>query len=243
MKSALDSGLSEICFLDHLTLHPGSGGLSMTPEEVPLYYYAVRRLGARYRGRISVKAGLEVDFTPGLMDVAKSVCSSFAFDVIAGSIHFLGSWNMVSRRERAANPYKDNDAMYESYIDAIEAMLEDPFYDVICHLDVVSKFGDEPSRDFRGRWRGVLEKISANNIVVEINTSGFRYPLAGMFPGEDLLAMLAQSGAAITLGSDAHRPDQVGMRFADAVDAAKKAGFTSLAAFTKRRRTDIELKL
>ena len=64
IQSAVNLGLREICFLDHLTIRKAKAALSMTPEEVPYYFHAVQVLKQKYRNKISVKAGLELDFNP-----------------------------------------------------------------------------------------------------------------------------------------------------------------------------------
>src|SRR6056297_1269573 len=96
IDSAIKKGLSEICFLDHLTLNKQGRSQSMSPMAVPVYYYAVRRLQAGCRGIINVKVGLEVDFCPELDKEAMSIVSRFDFDMIGGSVHFIGERNIVS---------------------------------------------------------------------------------------------------------------------------------------------------
>ena len=89
IQSALSAGLSEICFLDHLTLHKGGKHLSMTPDYVPLYYQSARQLAHAYRDDIRVKVGLEVDYDPNNAHHIKKIIAPFDFDVIGGSGHFI----------------------------------------------------------------------------------------------------------------------------------------------------------
>jgi len=245
IKSAIKKGLCEICFLDHLTMRPAGSALSMSPEEVPLYYGATKKLKTRYKDRICIKTGLEIDFSPGHknkdMKKARKIAGSFAFDVIAGSVHFLDQWNMVSGRNRNSIPFADNNSMYESYLDHLEAMVDASFFDIICHIDIVSKFGDLPGRNFSGKWNRILKKIKAKGLVVELNTSGYRHPANQTYPAPALLKLLYKTGIKITMGSDAHLPGDVGQDFDRAAALAKKAGFTHLATFTKQHQDKIAL--
>ena len=52
----------------------------------------------KYRERIDVRVGLEVDFSPDHVRQCVDVVSTFDLDVVAGSVHFLDGENMVSRR-------------------------------------------------------------------------------------------------------------------------------------------------
>ena len=92
IQSAIDLGLREICFLDHLTIQKTDPGLTMTPEEVPYYFHAVQVLKQKYRKEISIKAGLEMDFNPAYIDFCQDIIETFAFDVIAASFIFRAAW-------------------------------------------------------------------------------------------------------------------------------------------------------
>lgn len=245
IKKAIKKGLCEICFLDHLTLRPEGAALSMSPMEVPLYYGAVRKLKTRYKGQICVKAGLEIDFSPDDknkdMKKARQIAGSFAFDVIAGSVHFLDQWNMVSGRKRDICPFADTDSMYESYLDHLEAMVEASFFDIICHIDIVGKFGDSPDKNFSSKWNRIIKKIQTQGLVVELNTSGYRHRAGQTYPALALLKLLYKAGVKITMGSDAHLPDEVGQDFDRAAALAKKAGFTHLTTFIRRQKSSIAI--
>ena len=85
IQSAIDLGLREICFLDHLTIQKSDSGHSMTPIEIPYYFQAVQILKQKYKNMIRIKAGLEVDFNPAFVDFFHDIIETFAFDVIAAS--------------------------------------------------------------------------------------------------------------------------------------------------------------
>jgi histidinol-phosphatase (PHP family) len=56
-----------------------------------------------------------------------------------------------------------------------------------------------------------------------------------MYPSKQILQMASQIGVALTFGSDAHKPEEVGMNFADAVQLARSVGYTHYCRFTQRR--------
>ncbi|ACL04645.1 histidinol phosphate phosphatase HisJ family [Desulfatibacillum aliphaticivorans] len=241
VQQAVKLGLAEICFLDHLTLRPDGSFLSMSPQEVPLYHRAVKRLAAKYEDRIWVKVGLEVDFDLETMEQAMEIVDAHSFDAIGGSVHFIGEWNMVSHKERDNCPYRECEDMFAEYLDHLEAMAEHSFFDFLCHLDVVGKFGDSPQDRMEDRWDQVISTIAGKDIAVEINTSGKRHPKGELYPSLWILKKLNQAGVPITLGSDAHSPKQVGMDFDEAVSLAREAGYHSLATFSHRIRGEVSL--
>ena len=65
-------------------------------------------------------------------------------------------------------------------------------------------------------------------MLVEISTAGLRKPVGELYPGHDLLLAFQRAGVAVTVGSDAHEPDEVGHKIAAAYDAAARAGYNEV---------------
>ncbi len=233
---AVRAGLKEICFLDHLTLNENGLDLSMTPEEVPLYYYAARRLQAAYKSRIKIKVGLEVDFTPGLSDSARRTAGQFDFDVIGGSVHFIGKQNLVSTNGENAKSRKHDTAFYEDYLNLVDSMLDCDYIDMVCHLDIIKKFGVIPPDWFYTRFEALLDKIAKTDKVLEINTSGSHHPVGEIYPSPFLLKGCRKRDIALCTGTDAHLPEQVGRGLGKATDMLKKAGYSQVTGFNKKTR-------
>ncbi|MBS0014696.1 MAG: histidinol-phosphatase [Desulfobacterales bacterium] len=238
---AVDRGLSEIGFLEHLTLHEQGRHLSMTPMDIPLYYYAARRLQAAVKGQIRIRVGLEVDFTPDLTAQAQEIAECFDFDMIGGSVHFIENRNLVSSRA-GQNPGKQTDPdLFDRYLDLLDQMADCPFIDIVCHLDVIRKFGARPGENFYRKLDPILDKIAAQGKTVEINTSGLHHRTAHIYPDAQILAKCRDKNIAVCLGSDAHRPEQVGRDFDAALAQLTDAGYTHVAAFDRKTRRQIPL--
>ncbi|MDW7981118.1 MAG: hypothetical protein RMH97_11180, partial [Verrucomicrobiales bacterium] len=57
-----------------------------------------------------------------------------------------------------------------------------------------------------------------------------------LYPGEQFLRLACNAGVAIAFGSDAHKPEEVGLDFSMAVRAAKQAGYAHYSVFNLRNR-------
>ena len=222
--------------MDHLTLNPADRGNTMTLTEVPLYFFAVQQLKEDYRDRIAIKVGLEIDYTPAAMPAIQETLSHFSFDVIAGAVHFLGNQNIVSRKSDWPHGIGDPDEIYSQYYDTMLNMLDENFLDVVCHLDLIKKFLRKPRRSFADKIKEVLVKIKATQRVVEVNTGGYEHPVAEPYPSESILRQCRALDIPITLGSDAHRPDQLMRCYGQAKKAISAAGYEYLTVFTKQKR-------
>lgn len=238
---AIQAGLAEICFLDHLTLNEKGRDLSMAPRDVPLYYYAARRLQAAYKGQIRVKVGLEVDFTPAYAEAARAVAERFDFDVIGGSVHFIEERNLVSSKSAENRQDVPDPEFYESYLDLLDRMLDYPYIDVVCHLDVIKKFGTMPPDGFYEKLSQILDKIASTGKVLEINTSGRAHPVGAIYPDARILDECRAKNIPLCLGSDAHQPDQVGRGFAAATELIQKAGYGRLTGFNRKIPYEVPL--
>ena len=75
----------------------------------------------------------------------------------------------------------------------------------------------------------------------EINTAGLRKPCGELYPAPGFLELAKKAGVDLLINSDAHAPDEVGAGFAEAVAAAKQAGFTHTLRFTGRERARVPL--
>jgi len=236
IRRAIEIGLSDICFLDHLTMQPSENNLSMTPGEIPLYVQALQRLKLKYKGTINVKIGLEIDFNPELVDFFQEITESYPFDVVGGSLHFPGGLNIVSRSSAWRQGKVDSDYVFDLYLEDLNNMLDYDYFDVVCHLDLLKKFGWKPAGSFDNNFDSILATIKSEDLAVEINTSGYNHALQEPYPAQDIIKRCHEKGIRITLGSDAHKPADVGQHYDKALPMLIAAGYRHLATFTRRKR-------
>lgn len=241
VRRAADLGLSEIAFLDHLTLRESGHDNSMSETEVGLYHGAVMRLKRRYAGRIIVRAGLEVDHDPANRDRAVRIANRFSFDLITASVHFSDKYNFVSRRAARNHVGVTDDDWAAAYLDCLSDMLDEPFFDVAGHLDVFKKFGRPVSPWMLERLRGLVRRMAGAGIVMELNTGGFDHQTGETYPGRAVLEMAAAEGLGVTLGSDAHSPGEVGRHFGAAVRLLRETGHRNIVLFRGRKKRPIPL--
>ena len=234
VRHAVEIGFKEICFLDHLTIRKIDGGLSMTPGEVPLYFQAVQRLKYRYKDAIQVKTGLEVDFDPEYADYLEDIINTYAFDVIGCSVHYLGDFDVVTSGSAWKNGEGDTDHIYGRYLCTLEKMLDYTFFDVLCHFDLLKKFGRLPSNAFDDRFFSLLQKVKERGIAVELNTSGYNHPVGEAYPSLKILKWCRKLDIPVTLGSDSHAPEHIGRHYDRAEHLLISAGYQTLTTFTNR---------
>lgn len=234
IQNAVDKGLKEICFLDHLTIRSKDQN-SMSLDEVPIYFQAVQRLKQRYKKIIKIKIGLEIDFNPKYADVFQDVVGKYAFDVIGSSLHFLNDFDVVSSNSAWKDETANIDAIFCLYFEQLSNMLDHDYFDVVCHFDLIKKFAHNCQISFDEKINEILLKMKNKNIVMELNTSGYDHLVKEPYPCFDIIKKCFKFGIGVVLGSDAHKPDDIGRHYDKALSFLRLAGYTHLTTFEKRR--------
>ncbi|HEY7680258.1 MAG TPA: hypothetical protein VIC04_07025, partial [Terriglobia bacterium] len=100
--------------------------------------------------------------------------------------------------------------------------------------------------------RPVLRNCVERGIALDINTAALRRkysspprdPAALLAPGVDILRWYVElGGERVTLGSDSHRPEQLGFGLQLALDAARAAGLKYVTQFERRQARLLPLPL
>ena len=97
--------------------------------------------------------------------------------------------------------------------------------------------------EFRGKedyspWQDAIDAIfralAERGLALEINTSGLRQSMGRTMPDLPMIRRFKElGGERVTVGSDAHFPQDVGCNIADGLEIARQAGFRHIAAFHK----------
>jgi histidinol-phosphatase (PHP family) len=71
---------------------------------------------------------------------------------------------------------------------------------------------------------------------VEVSTAGLRKRAPEIYPAPAFLEMCVEAGAPIALSSDAHRPQEVGADYEQALELLERVGVRDLCLFERRTR-------
>ena len=75
-----------------------------------------------------------------------------------------------------------------------------------------------PEGDLRRYYEPAIEAIAESGIAVEVSTAGLRKPARELYPAQAFLQMCVDAGAPVALSSDAHRPEDVGADYEQALE-------------------------
>ncbi|MCB2153307.1 histidinol-phosphatase [bacterium] len=188
---------------------------------------------------INLRIGIEVDFVPEQFETARSFTANYPFDFHIGSVHNLGDWIFDHPDHLEEWDGRDVDAVYEEYFQALKSMLGWGLIDIVAHLDLPKKFGHLPGNGYYGLVEELIPVILDSGAVVEINTAGKDKPVGEYYPSIPIIRRLAGAGVPLTIGSDAHRPAEVGRYRDEVLTILRECGVTELFSFDNRTRVPV----
>jgi len=237
VREAINKGLPEIGFADHMPLlRIRDERLTMEPHELPEYVALVRELQERSFG-ITIRLGIEMDYFPGQMDEIWAAADGIDFDYVYGAVHYIDGWGFGDSRRLSSYQGRDPDETYERYFDLFCEAARQGGFDIMAHPDLVKKHGIVTKLPIDDMHETAARALRDAGVAIEVNTSGLRKRVVEPYPSLPFLKACVRQGVAVTLGSDAHAPHQVGMDFDIALGLLEAAGIGEIATFEARKRT------
>ena len=225
---AIRLGFSQLGFSGH-----------MDPDihmDINAYYKEISRLKEKYRGRLDILMGVELDnlYDPHAAEGAEYVIGSTHFLDIDSEIP-MSVDNSEEMMETLCREYFGGDyyRLAKAYYE-----LEAKVYDrlrctFVGHFDLVVRFNDsmhfldEEDPRYLGPALEAMKYLVSEGVPFEINCGAYnRKRKKDFYPCRTLLKALHDMGGEILINSDAHQKELLSGGFQDAVQAAKSCGFT-----------------
>lgn len=239
---ALDRGVMGVCVTDHFECDIPSqqADIEKTLEEAV-------RLQEKNKGRIRLTRGVELGQGHLLPETASQVLDRLDFDFVLGSVHCADPGQDIGEIN-FNDPGVTVSQVLERYFQSSYQMAKWGRFDVMAHLGY-------PERYIWGKYRipvsfapyedviqSTLKLLVETGKGLEVNTSGYRQGLGKTIPVLAILKRYYQLGGRIvTLGSDAHRAEDLAADFEVAMDILTGIGFEYFAFY--REHQPVMLKL
>ncbi len=206
--------------------------------------YVEAALAAKRAG-LPVVIGLEVDYYAGQMNAVGALLSGYPFDVLLGSVHWIGNWNFDLTHDEVAMAEwtrREVEDVWRAYTKALEELAATRSCDVLAHPDFVKMAGYTPSAAAVDECHDrIAEAAATSAMAAEISSGGWRAICDEQFPAIGLLDRFFRRGVPVTTASDAHGPANVASRSSELREIALGAGYTTVRAFHERRGHEVAL--
>lgn len=243
--AAISSGVSEICFTEHMDLGHHMESFNRVPDFEKMEE-SVSWLREKYT-EINIGKGIEVGYIPETAKRTAEVLAKQDFDYILLSTHCVDGIDCYlpeSKRDR------DKITAYRRYLETVYDSVTDDnlseYYDCVSHIGYIAKcnhYEDNtfPYQLFPELFDKILKEIIKRGKGIEVNTSGINR--AGhVLPHPSIIRRYHElGGRIITIGSDAHKSQNVGAYISDAIAIIAKAGFQEITLFKNREPNFIRI--
>ena len=242
VEHGLRVGLKEVGFSDHNPMPKGyEDNWRMHRNEMERYLEMIEEAQVHFATQIPVKLGIECDFRPGSEEFVRDTINQRRFDYVIGSVHYIGDWVFDNPDDLTQWNQCDVFDAWRQYFDLVTQAANSGMFDIMAHPDLVKKFGHVPKEDCTPLFESFLQVVKRNDLTLEINTAGLRKPVKEIYPSCAMLEIARKMDIPISLASDAHKPEEVGCNFSEAVALARSVGFTHIARYNKRKRAMVPL--
>ncbi len=243
IRAAKAAGLRELCLTDHLDFLDFDGKFVGLGENT-LPFYSAQTVRAASGEGFTLRSGVELGEPWEAPELAAEVAACPDLDFIIGSVHNLdsahGGIDFYFVRYASED---DCHRVLSTYFDCMEALAAMDCYDVLGHIIYPLRYmnGRDGNRVTLERYlpqlRRIFRAVAAKGKGIEVNTC------RGETVSEwrEVLSLYKECGGIIvTLGSDAHAPEDVGKGLVQAAALLKEYGF-DLAVYEKRQAKLIRL--
>ena len=233
-RAALERGLKEICFTDHIDYDPLAQEQTMA--------FDTEAYNAEYNDLeipgLIIRRGMEFGMDHTNVAQFQKDLNRRPFDFVLGSVHFVEDLDVYFE------PYWRGKTQFQAERRFLEQTLacvrlhED--FDVLAHLSFISKAWANPTHRLLpyGEHAEIVDEILATLVRkgkgLEMNTSGVDR-CGGFLPTwEYFLRFRELGGQIVTIGSDAHNAQRVGQYAGEACEILREV-FGYVCTFAERK--------
>lgn len=248
ITDAIRIGLDEICFTDHVDYGIksdwGSGKTIEYRNGEPLanvnyHYYMeeIKEMQYLYGDQIGIKTGLEFGMQVHTIPQYEQLFSKYKFDFIILSVHQVEDkefWTQDFQTGKTQQEY--NERYYDEMLKLVKMYKN---YSVLGHMDLITRYdkaGIYPFEKIKPFVEDILKIVIADGKGIELNTSYHRYGLADTTPCKKILKLYKElGGEIITIGSDSHEPEHLGMYIEEGKMLLRSMGFHRFCTFSEMK--------
>lgn len=243
-QHALSLGLKGVAITDHFDIDGVRDG-HFAPLDHDAVFADVMTAKEMYKGKLDVLHGIELGQATHMPAESTELLNKYPYDIVLASIHAVRGIVDFHEIDYSQMERERYIALWELYITEMLDTIRWGNFEVLTHITYPKRYyvrdgiTDFPDIKNKGReyFEPVLKAVIENGKTLECNTSGYRQPIGESLPNEDLLRFYFELGGRdISLGSDAHRADHMGLRFKETAEMLKNIGFTHYTHFKNRKK-------
>jgi len=242
--AAIDAGITEIAFTDHIDHQPSDPGFGY--YRIDDYFRSLDAVREEFGDRLTILAGAEIDFHTDTYDAVERFVNANLerYDFTIGSVHYAAEGELIYPPvyERLSL-----DEVFTPYLEQIEAAVRTGWFNSIGHIDIPKRYLPKSQRtyepaDIWKRLQPIFRAMIESSVGFEINTSGIRQAPKTSMPGPSIVRWYADAGGRrITTGTDSHTERTVGAGVPVTLEMLRLCGVSNVMSFRNRQGTPVPI--
>lgn len=236
IEAAIDKKLKSITITDHIDYKHSQGiHFEFDPSD---YSQTLKEVRRTYSKQIEIGIGVELGLKPDVIELCKNLIESESFDFVMASMHSCQGEDFYFGN------FFDGKSPEEAmiiYLEEMYALIQNfENFDVLGHIDLPKRYnkavGQMDLTVLFPYYEKIFRGLVARGKGIEVNTSGLRQNVGVQFPDGSLLKLYYDCGGRIiTVGSDAHKPDDLAKDFSHVIHLLQGIGFDHICTFKERQ--------
>lgn len=249
-NSAIDRGLYAIAITDHCEAPDIIKGddceYGCFDKLIPNSIKEAKLAKVKYADKLKVLCGIELGEPMHNDSCTQKALSYGEYDFILASVH-----NLKNMEDFYFMDYTklDVNELLKKYFDELIETAKFEHFDSLAHLTyplryIIAQTGELPDLSvFFEQIDTIYNVLIKNNKALEINVSGLFKEMKTTLPDEQLVRRFKELGGKyITIGTDSHNAESVGVGIQEGIEVAKRAGFTQYTIFENRKPILIDIR-
>ena len=211
-------------------------------------FTAMQSKQAELQGKLHFYKGIELGQPMQNLAAAEEVLQR-PYDFVLGSVHNIRYHEDFYYLDYSHMSAEELDGILIAYFDEMLEMLHWGNIDSLAHLTYPLRYieGSHGMKVDLTRYHAKLQEIFSllieKQIALEINTSGLRQAIGRTLPDLPLLKQYYdRGGRLVTVGSDAHKAEDIAKGIAEGFTILQQAGFSAFAVYENHKPILLPLK-
>ncbi len=200
IQRAIDNGIKKMGFAEHVPLKFADGTESrhrMPEEEGKIYCDEIKKLKEKYKGKIEISVGFEMEYYPEFFDEMMQKVKSYGAEYLILGQHYIRA-EIIDKHHSTYET--DSIEKLDKYVEVIISGMETGVFSYVAHPDIMNFVGDEAI--YREKMREICIASKKLNIPIELNFTGIR--TNRYYPNDNFWLVAGEEKSPVVFGFDSH---------------------------------------
>lgn len=202
VKTAIKAGIKTLGFSDHAPYLFPSGKQQahcIEVEQGEEYINSIKTLKRKYADKIELHVGFEMEYYPSYFDGMVSYAKALGAEYLILGQHAIYDGKLATHKRKGTR--ED----FAEFVNCTVNAMKSGVFTYVAHPDIMQF--DEDDKLYLSEMERIAKTSAELNIPLEINLLGIRR--GRCYPSENFFRIAGKIGSPITLGIDAHSPEEI----------------------------------